>query len=83
MFSTLTEYRGLDNGYHKFKVRQFDETNETSPRLYFLFDKNNTFIKARIEQIEVGSYDFVALIPFETKEFKDEDWVMEKCQRID
>jgi len=23
------------------------------------------------------------LIPFETKEFKDEDWVMEKCQRID
>lgn len=65
MFNTLTEYRGLENGLHKFKVRQFDETNELSPRLYFLFDKNNTFQKCRIEQIDVGSYEFIALIPFE------------------
>lgn len=49
MFDALTEYRGLENGLHKFKVRQFDEKNSLSPRFYFLFDENLVFKKARIE----------------------------------
>jgi len=68
MFNQLTEYRGLDNeGLHRFKVRQFDDTNEISPKLYFYFDGNNVLKRARIEQINIGAYDFDALIPFEEK----------------
>ena len=49
---------------HKFKVKQFDDTNEISPKFYFLFDDKKQFKKARIEQINIGSYDFEATIPF-------------------
>jgi hypothetical protein len=64
MFDSLTEYKGLDEGNHKFKIRQFDESNELSPRFYFFFDKDLKFIKSRIEQIDIGGFDFSALIPF-------------------
>ena len=52
-------------------MRQFDATNEISPKLYFYFDQNKKFKRARIEQINIGSYDFEALIPFEEKTFTD------------
>ena len=83
MFNQLTEYRGLDETLHKYKVKQFDETNELSPKLFFLFDDNKQFKRARIEQINIGSYDFHALIPFQAKEFSDQDWIREKCEIID
>lgn len=68
---------------HRFKVRQFDSTNEISPKLYFYFDQNKVFKKARIEQINIGSYDFEALIPFEEKTFTEEDWTADECEIID
>lgn len=34
---------------HMFKVKQLVETNEISPKLYFLFDEDKQFKKARIE----------------------------------
>lgn len=49
MFNTLTEYRGIEEGLHKFKVRQIDETATMSPRLYFFFDDENNFKRAAIE----------------------------------
>ena len=61
----------FENRLHRFKVRQFDDTNEISPKLYFHFDGNNTLKRARIEKINIGSYDFEALIPFEEKTFTD------------
>lgn len=70
-------------GLHRFKVRQFDDTNEISPKLYFFFDQNNLLKKARIEQINIGSYDFEALIPIEEKTFTDQDWTNEACDIID
>ena len=49
---------------HKFKVKQFDDSNELSPKLYFLFDQDKQFKKAQIEQINIGHFDFDAIIPF-------------------
>ena len=54
----------VNNSLHKFIVKQFDEGNEISPKLFFFFDNDNTFIKARIEQIDIGGYNFDAGIPF-------------------
>ena len=39
----------LTSRLHRFKVRQFDDTNEISPKLYFFFDGNNVLKKVRIE----------------------------------
>ena len=59
---------------HLFKVKQLVETNELSPKLYFLFDKELQFKKARIEQINIGHYDFEVLIPFQERQFTEKDW---------
>ena len=50
MFETLTEYHGIDKeNLHIFKVKQFDITNELSPKFYFLFDKDMKLVKTRVE----------------------------------
>lgn len=64
-------------------MRQFDDTNELSPKLYFLFDKDKLLKKARIEQMNIGSYEFDAIIPFEEKTFTDQDWTHNNCEIID
>ena len=38
--------------------------------------------KARIEQINIGAYDFDAQIPFEEKVFTDQDWTNTECDII-
>ena len=48
-----------------------------------MFDKDKKFRRARIEQINIGSYDFEALIPFEEKTFTDQDWIRDECEIID
>ena len=48
---------------HKFKVRQFDESNSGAPRFHFYFDQDLVFKKASIFQADVGSFDFVAVVP--------------------
>lgn len=83
MFNQLTDYHGIEESLHKYKVKNFDDTNELSPKLFLLFDDDKQFKKSRIEQINIGSYDFHALIPFQAREFTDQDWIREKCEIID
>ena len=67
---------------HKFKVRQFDESNKGAPRFHFYFDKDLLFKKASIYQADVGSFDFVAVVPFQQRKFEAKDWYMFDCDQI-
>lgn len=66
---------------HKFKVRQFEESHFT-PRFYFYFDSDLVFKKARVEQLDIGNFDFTAVIPFEEKAFTEKDWLLFDCDEI-
>lgn len=33
--------------------------------------------------MDIGNYEFIALIPFQAKEFTDEDWIKEGCNQIE
>ena len=58
MFDMLTEYEGLDAaGLKMFKLKQFEETEE-SPKFYFLFNDEGTFVMTRLKQMFTGAYDF-------------------------
>jgi hypothetical protein len=67
---------------HKFKVRQFDETNAGAPRFHFFFDEKLQFKKAAIQHPDVGSFDFVALQPFVERSFDEKDWYLFECDQI-
>lgn len=67
---------------HKFKVRQFDSSNSMSPRFYFYFDQDLVFVKARIEQIDIGSFDFSSTMPMEEYNFAKMDWYTADCEQI-
>lgn len=68
---------------HKFKVRQFDESSTNgAPRFHFYFDQDLVFKKASIFQADVGSFDFVALVPFVERSFEHKDWYMFECEQI-
>lgn len=45
-------------------LMNFDEENKISPRMTFYFDNNGEFKKSRIEQADLGQYDFEAIVPF-------------------
>lgn len=64
-------------------MRQFDDKNTLSPRFFFLFDENLVFKKARIEQVDVGHFDFTALIPFQEVSFEPKDWLLFDCDKIE
>ena len=85
MFNSLTDYKGMQDDLHLFKVKQFDDSNELSPNFFFLFDQNNIFRKARFYQKEIGHFDFEAVMPFNGKTFIQEDWYMneDNCKQID
>ena len=49
MFDMLTDFEGLDqDGLKQFKLKQFEDI-EDSPKFYFLFDDNDTFVRTRIK----------------------------------
>lgn len=40
------------------------------------------FKKASIFQADVGSFDFIAVIPFSPRTFETKDWYMFECDQI-
>ena len=86
MFNALTNYHGVEidssnqEVLHKFKVRQFDESNTLSPRFFFYFDEELVFKKARFEQVDVGHYDFVSTVPMKERTFSTHDFYTGECE---
>ena len=63
-------------------MRQFDENSASAPRFHFYFDQDLQLKKASIFQADVGSFDFVAIVPFTEREFEEKDWYMFECEQI-
>ena len=64
-------------------MKQFDES-PTAPKFYFLFDENNVFTRSRLEQKDVGTFDFDAVLPLEGKTFIEDDWyTQDSCLMIE
>ena len=78
MFDTLTDYKGMENGLHRFELIKLNE-KEGSPKFSFLFDNDNLLKHARVEHPSFGQYDFDALKPITNKVFKSNDWFMKDC----
>ena len=74
MFDTLTNYRGMEDGLHKYEMLQFDKQNSNSPKFVFYFDTDLKLVKTRIEHVEIGHYDFAAVKPITEKSFIEEDF---------
>ena len=85
MFSSLTDYKGLDaNGLHAFQFKQFTPDANHDTKFTFLFDKDNVFTKARVESKDYEmSYDFETVLPMEGQKFSAADWQQEDCTQID
>ena len=81
MFETLTDYKGVENGLHRFELIKMNE-NEESPRFSFLFDKENNLKHTRVEHPSFGFYDFDALKPITDRAFDTNDWFMKECDLI-
>jgi len=63
MFDSLTNYKGLEDGLHKYEMVKLDKDNQITPSFCFYFDSDLKLVKTRFEHKEVGHYDFTAVRP--------------------
>ena len=81
MFDTLTDYKGVENGLHKFQLLQMKE-NPDSPKFFFLFDKENNLRHTRVEHNSFGHYDFDVIKTITGRSFTGNDWNQIDCDQI-
>jgi len=62
-FESLTDYKGMENGLHKFMMIEVGQKNDLTPEFYFFFDVNHQLVKVRLSHGKYGHYDFLALRP--------------------
>ena len=81
MFDTLTDYKGVENGLHRFQLLQMTEKPD-SPKFSFLFDSDNNLRHTRVEHPSFGLYDFDVIKTITGRSFKDNEWDQPDCGQI-
>jgi len=69
MFDQLTDYQGIADDLHIFKFKSFDESIDNEIKFYFLFDKDLSFVRAKISQKDYGEFPFEVVEPLITRDF--------------
>lgn len=82
MFDSLTNYRGMEEGLHKYQMIQLDKDNKVTPQFFFYFDTDLKLVKTRLSHHEVGHYDFSAVRPIQEKVFVEEDFYQIECDQL-
>jgi hypothetical protein len=82
MFNSLTDYEGVIDGLHKFKIKQFNE-NIDAIKFYFYFDQDLKFVKSSLSQNTfdmIGDLSVDVVEPMNVRKFSAKDWYMSECE---
>lgn len=82
MFETLTDYKGKENGLHKFELLQMEKRPD-SPIFSFLFDNDNQLKHTRVEHQSIGHYDFDVIKSITGRSFSNNEWDQADCDQIE
>ena len=82
MFDSLTNYKGMEDGLHKYQMIQLDKDNKVTPQFFFYFDTDLKLVKTRLLHHEVGHYDFAAVRPIQEKAFVEKDFYQIECDQL-